>query len=493
MKNYTTKDTISFEQIEKWVSLRKNVLIFGDHGVGKTSIIKSSWEKLGLKFQIFSGSTLDPWVDLIGIPKLVRRNKVSLIEFARPQTIDEDLEAIFIDEYNRSQASVRNAVLELIQFGSINGRKFPKLKVVWAAANPPDSFNNYDVEEIDPAQEDRFHVHVKLSGKPCLEYFSKQYGDEVAKSAIQWHKSLPDDIRNLISPRRLDYALDHVINAKLDIREVLPDERINVVTLVKSIQGNNALKELLNLIESKDEELLKGFFNDQKRVQPCLKEIVNNFDLASKFILHGNEELVISTACAEEKIALMVFNSINKGERFKTFLEDHRKNHKKDPDWYDSSSRKSLSLRAALDNFLEHSRGFIVDKETRVDVPEIYYSIASRAEEEIIDEISIPSGLRLIDLTEASAKNILTFFTKIDFSDFINRNIAEEKTLQKVYSLIFSAFNTFYLKTGNISGASFYVKGCEKLTFNPKFSISLRTGGFRTKTVGKLSVSEENI
>ena len=40
------------------------------------------------------------------------------------------------DELNRAKPKVRNAVMELIQFRSINGIKFNNLRMIWAAINP---------------------------------------------------------------------------------------------------------------------------------------------------------------------------------------------------------------------------------------------------------------------------------------------------------------------------------------------------------------------
>ena len=61
------------ERLKKHFDVESNVLITGAHGVGKTSIIKQVFEDNGLvlneSWLYFSGSTLDPWVDFIGIPK----------------------------------------------------------------------------------------------------------------------------------------------------------------------------------------------------------------------------------------------------------------------------------------------------------------------------------------------------------------------------------------------------------------------------------------
>ena len=68
------------ERLKKHFSAGSNVLITGAHGVGKTSIIKQVFEENGLvlneSWLYFSGSTLDPWVDFIGIPKEIEYNEI---------------------------------------------------------------------------------------------------------------------------------------------------------------------------------------------------------------------------------------------------------------------------------------------------------------------------------------------------------------------------------------------------------------------------------
>ncbi len=143
------------ENLDFWIKNHYNVLFVGEAGVGKTSIVKSCFEKHNLRWLYYSASTMDPWVDLVGIPKEVKLpDGTSYLDLIRPKEFQSDeVEALFFDEFNRSHKKVRNAVMELIQFKSINGKKFNNLKIVWAAINPDDG--NYDVEKLDPAQEYR--------------------------------------------------------------------------------------------------------------------------------------------------------------------------------------------------------------------------------------------------------------------------------------------------------------------------------------------------
>jgi len=138
-----------------------NVLLVGKHGVGKTSTVLDVFEKNKINYLYFSAPTMDPWVDFVGVPKEKQDdNGKSYLDLVRPKAFQDDsVEAIFLDEYNRSPKKVRNAVMELIQFKSINGKKFNNLKVIWAAVNPSEEDDtNYDIEEIDPAQLDRFEI-----------------------------------------------------------------------------------------------------------------------------------------------------------------------------------------------------------------------------------------------------------------------------------------------------------------------------------------------
>jgi hypothetical protein len=149
------KCKLNSEILDQWVKTEVNVLLIGEKGVGKSHHIINTFDRNNLKYAYFSGATLDPWIHLLGIPKAkIGADGKEKMEFILPENLDDDVEAIFCDEWNRTNKVVRNALLELQQFKSINGRKFPKLKMVWGAVNPPkgedDDSSDYDVDELDP-------------------------------------------------------------------------------------------------------------------------------------------------------------------------------------------------------------------------------------------------------------------------------------------------------------------------------------------------------
>lgn len=262
------------EHFEFWIRNNFNVLFVGKHGVGKTSLINKAFELAGLNWKYFSASTMDPWVDFIGVPKEKVEDGRSYLDLVRPKELEDDtLEAIFLDEYNRSHKKVRNAVMELIQFKSINGKKFNNLRMIWAAINPEDDEDEeYDVEKLDPAQADRFHVKVEIPYKPSRAYFTSRYGREMSAAACEWWSQLPKNVKNEVSPRRLDYALE-TFNLNGDLSYVLPKSS-NVGKLIYSLNEGPILEKLNDLCSGKEdpEEFLKSENNYAASIETILKK-----------------------------------------------------------------------------------------------------------------------------------------------------------------------------------------------------------------------------
>lgn len=245
-----------------WIENNLNVLFIGKHGVGKTTRIIDAFTRYNLKWKYFSAATIDPWVDFVGIPKEhTDANGHSYINFIRPREIEDDeVEAIFFDEFNRAPKKVLNSVMELIQFKSINGKKLNNLKIIWAAVNfNDDEEETYSVEKIDPAQLDRFQVHVEIPYKLDKVYFSKKYSSTIATSVLEWWNDLSAKIKDKVSPRRVDYALE-VWKAGGDLSYILPKES-NIMNLLSRLKSGPYETLLNSIVENKNtkEENIKIF------------------------------------------------------------------------------------------------------------------------------------------------------------------------------------------------------------------------------------------
>ena len=95
------------DKCDFWIQNNLNVLFIGKHGVGKTAIIKSAFERNSLKWKYFSASTMDPWTDFVGIPRetsmTVDGRNISYLQFIKPLEMAQGhIEALFFDEFNRS-------------------------------------------------------------------------------------------------------------------------------------------------------------------------------------------------------------------------------------------------------------------------------------------------------------------------------------------------------------------------------------------------------
>jgi hypothetical protein len=262
-------------KLDFWIKNNLNVLFVGKHGVGKTSIIINSFERNKLKWKYYSAATMDPWVDFIGVPRELKDEKgQSYLDLVKPiEWAYDTIEALFFDEFSRSSKKIRNAVMELIQFKSINGKRFEKLKIIWAAINPDDEESlEYDVEKLDPAQEDRFHIKVDIPYEPDATYFKNKFGSDISCSSLEWWKGLDPKIKNTVSPRRLDYALTIFISGG-DLRDVLPSQS-NVSKLNSLLKSGSIVNRLNKILSEKDEQVKFNYFENQ-----------NNYDEAINFIL----------------------------------------------------------------------------------------------------------------------------------------------------------------------------------------------------------------
>lgn len=242
-----------------------NMLIMGTHGVGKTYLVTDVANELNLKLGYWSASTMDPYIDLVGVPY---PDSDGMLKFAMREDIFE-MEMLFFDELNRAPLKVRNSILELVQFKRINGRELPKLRFVWCAINPPTE--DYQVEELDPALKDRFHVHCELRSEPDPEYyrsvlktmknpFSKDT-NKIAARAVQWWEKLQPEEKENITPRRLEYICRGWMfdfDIKDMVTEAVPEAQLSA--LQRMLEESNSTK--LSASDMLDPTIIRNRFDD---------------------------------------------------------------------------------------------------------------------------------------------------------------------------------------------------------------------------------------
>jgi hypothetical protein len=246
---------------------------------------------------------------------------LTYLDLVRPKTFATgEVEAIFFDEFNRSPKKVRNAVMELIQFKSVNGMKFPNLKIVWAAINPDDEDDTYDVERLDPAQADRFHVSVEIEYKPNLEWFSNRYGTTIAEAAIQWWTELDEKQKDLISPRRLQYALD-IYQEKGNIRDVLPNSS-NCSKLLNNLKNGPISIQLAELMHLKNKDKTRFFLQNENNFSSAKNLILKSPTMMNFFVPDFPKEKIASLMCEDDKFFTYILKNQKEVPYYKSVCKE---------------------------------------------------------------------------------------------------------------------------------------------------------------------------
>lgn len=213
-----------------------NILLSGLHGIGKTYAVKDAVGQLGLSMKYYSTSTLDPYVDLVGVPVPVEKDGVHHLHMVRPDDIN-NVDVVFFDELNRADPKTLNAVFEIIQFRTINGEPL-NIKSVIAAINPADG--DYNTEELDPALQDRFHLFFDLEPRSPKPFLIKQnYDANIVNAFVNWWMNQKKGREYYCSPRRLEYMVDVYSKTKsLDLlkRSVPPGVKMDWGALKENIR-----------------------------------------------------------------------------------------------------------------------------------------------------------------------------------------------------------------------------------------------------------------
>jgi hypothetical protein len=311
-------------KLDAWIRSNYNVLFIGHAGVGKTAKIRSAFDRNGLKWKYFSCSSLDPWTELVGIPKEARdANGELYLDYVVPKWVREaDTEAIFFDEFNRGSKKVRNFVMELLQFKTINKIPFGNLKFVWAAINPDGENENmnssvhkfaaYDVEPIDPAQLDRFEIHVDVPYSVDEKYFEEKYGKDASQIAVDWWNNIKNspkkeesELISLVTPRRLDTALKVFFDGN-DPRDVL-HKKLPVGSLISQLSNGSVREEIIKFFEAKDKTSAAKFIKNENNYLSSIRYITVNPELLEFYFEFIPEEKKNTLISSNEEVKKFVF------------------------------------------------------------------------------------------------------------------------------------------------------------------------------------------
>lgn len=167
------------------------VLLLGTHGEGKTHAVQVIFKALGKKIKTYDASKA-MFEDILGFPvpaavvnqqqalsalvaqaagqktsfSPVNLGQADIVYLKTPLSIDDETEAIFIDELSRAKPQTQNKWLELIRSRTIMGMK-TRVKWVFAAMNPL-SYTGTNV--LDKALLGRFAFFLPVPETIDLEF-----------------------------------------------------------------------------------------------------------------------------------------------------------------------------------------------------------------------------------------------------------------------------------------------------------------------------------
>lgn len=139
------------------------MLLIGRSGTGKTFLLNSLSEALGLEHRHYNASLIS-FDDLVGFPYPDAEN--STVRFLETPATVWGAESVLIDEISRCKPEHQNRLFSLIHERRVQGIALTKLRYRWAAMNPAAN-DQTDVESytgsepLDPALADRFSLFIR--------------------------------------------------------------------------------------------------------------------------------------------------------------------------------------------------------------------------------------------------------------------------------------------------------------------------------------------
>ena len=165
----------TLKSVELVIATGEVPLIVGESGIGKTALAKRLAMANGWQLIVIDGNLLKEG-EIGGLPTVAQYTSVDdegrteekkttvYAVHTKLREIDERLAKgegvlLFIDEINRCEHTVQQELMNLILNREINGYKLSEKVKLLAAMNPSNKYGadfDYQVVEMDPAQENRF-------------------------------------------------------------------------------------------------------------------------------------------------------------------------------------------------------------------------------------------------------------------------------------------------------------------------------------------------
>lgn len=185
------------------------ILLIGRSGTGKTFLLNTLSEALGLEHRHYNASLVS-FDDLVGFP--YPDDAKSEIRFLETPATIWSAESVLVDEISRCKPEHQNRFFSLVHERRVQGIALPKLRYRWAAMNPAGSDqgagDDYTGSEpLDAALADRFSVLLEVGdwsslsredrkrvADPSSEGVVANDGGALAKKVAGWRKRFVEEL-----------------------------------------------------------------------------------------------------------------------------------------------------------------------------------------------------------------------------------------------------------------------------------------------------------
>lgn len=209
--------------IRDLIRARRNVMLWGSYGIGKSEAIHQIGVLLGMPVFEIRAATIAA-VDLRGLPEVIEH----VTKWARSGMLpspDGAPSIIFLDEVNRASTQmVISALFQIMDQGRIGDHTFPEGTVVIGACNP----NDLGTIKLGAAFRSRFfHLDVTSDFGEWVEW-AEAKGSGIDPLVLAFLKQEPDlldkpdgEARVAPNPRAWKYLSDYV-SVRPDVSLVMP-------------------------------------------------------------------------------------------------------------------------------------------------------------------------------------------------------------------------------------------------------------------------------
>ncbi|AAK79822.1 MoxR-like ATPase [Clostridium acetobutylicum] len=273
-------------------------LLVGESGIGKTSLVKKLSKDEEYYYINIDGNLLKegeigglPVVQDYGDEKSLIKKTVyaAYYKFIK---IDEILKnnpnqkvLLFIDEINRCEHSVQQEIMNIILNREINGYKLKDNITVIAAMNPSSKYDefeesDYQVNDMDPAQEDRFvWIYLESDVNNWIEWGHERINGEsrIHEDILGFIASFPEYLSTPNSKESIKAtprSWERVSNIyKAYIKKKTKVSRNIFYNLIRGNVGTSIAQDFINYIDESKSPLLTPediFAND------CISEDIKD-------------------------------------------------------------------------------------------------------------------------------------------------------------------------------------------------------------------------